>query len=247
MNRRRVLAIVTAVVLTLFGTIVLIAYVNSAEERALAGSELVEILVAAQEIPASTPAASLADKVVTRLVPEEFVPGDAVRNLESLGEKVTLERVLEGEPIVERQFGERSSVRPGGGGEIEEGLEIVTVALEPQRALGGQVTEGDLVGVIVSVEPDSGENSSIDGTGGEATTAMVLAGVPVTDVRGGADPETGEASDLIMVSLQVDQPDAERVIFGAEFGRLWLTRQGEGLQPDDQKRTRTNIYSGLGR
>lgn len=250
MNRRRVLAIIAAVLLTLFGTVVLIAYVSSAERRAQRGAELVGILVAAEEIPAGTSGASLAGSrsVTRREVPLASRAEDAVTDLAELGDQVTLERILAGEPIVARHFGD-ADASGRAGAQVEEGLEVVTIALEPQRALGGRLSQGDLVGVIVSLESEtSSSDADIDepeSGDSDATTAMVLAGVPVVDVTG-ADPETGEAANMLMVTLQVDEPDAERIIFGAEFGRLWLTRQGEGEQTDGARRTRDNIFSGLG-
>lgn len=250
MNRRRVLTIVTAILLTLFGTLVLIAYVRSAENRAQQGAELVNILVAAEEIPAGTSAAELSgsSRVAVRQVPQAIRAGDAVQpGFDGLADQVTLERILEGEPIVTRQFGDEAEARRSTGGQAEAGQEIITVALEPQRALGGVIAEGDLVGVIVSIEDSTGgstADATESGSDEKATSAMVLSGVPVTAVSG-ADPEVGGANDVIMVSLQVDEPAAERIAFGAEFGRLWLTRQGEGEAPDRKTRRRENLFTRL--
>lgn len=254
MNRRRVVTIVAAIVLTLFGTIVLIAYVNSAERRAREGAQLVGILVAAAEIPQGTPAADLAGsaQVARQEVPADFLADDAVSDLADLGDQVTTQPILAGEPLVARQFADEGTAA-GGSGAIPEGREIISVALEPQRALGGEIAEGDLVGVIISIEGDGasggGEATDVaasDAEGSGGGTAMVLAGVPVTRV-GGVNADTGETGNAIMVSLEVDEPDAERIVYGAEFGRLWLTRQGEGETIDASRRTGDNIFSGLGR
>jgi pilus assembly protein CpaB len=252
MNRRRVVTIIAAILLTLFGMVVVIAYVNSAEGRAQENAELVSILVATEEIPAGTPAASLAGSrsVALRQVPQAVRAEDAVQDLDALGDQVTLERILANEPIVARHFGDPAEAQRPGSGQVEEGLEIITVALEPQRALGGEIAAGDLVGVIVSLEDSGGSDEAATtdpttGGGDEATSGMVLAGVPVTGVSG-VDPEAGAPGDLIMVSLQVDEPDAERIAFGAEFGRLWLTRQAEGETTDTRTRSREDIFDGLG-
>lgn len=255
MNRRRALTVLAAILLTIVGMVIVIAYVRSAETRVQEGAGLVPILVAAEEIAAETPAADLADSVVVREVPRAFVAEDAVPDISEVEDLVTLERILAGEPIVKRQFGDAAEARRGGGGQVAEGLEIITVALEPQRALGGEIAAGDLVGVIVSLESDSGDSGGEDPTttapssGDPAETAMVLAGVPVTAVSGAEPAATtaGAPGDTIMVSLQVDEPDAERIVFGAEFGRVWLTRQGEGEDTDSRTRTRENIFGGLGR
>ena len=244
MNRRRVLAIVAAVLLTLFGTVVLIAFVNSAERRAQEGAELVGVLVATEEIPAGTPAADIADVVRRVEVPESSRADDAVIDLEALGGQVTLERILGNEPIVARHFGDEADAQRAGAGGLEEGREIISISLDAQRALGGQLSQGDLVGVIVSFESDTaaaeGETTT---SGGDAETKMILTGVRVTDVTGGtgAEVEAGAAGQAVTVSLDVDEEDAEAIAFGMEFGRLWLTRQAEGNRLDDQLQTRDRV------
>jgi pilus assembly protein CpaB len=254
MNRRRVLAIVAAVLLTVFGVVVIIAYVNAAEDRAQETAGLVRILVAAEEIPAGTPAPELEGRVAPREVPRSFRPEDPVTNIEELGRKETVERILEGEPIVERQFGEPGSTPPPGQPQLDEGREVITLTLEAQRALGGEVAAGDLVGVIVSLDDIGGDGETpIDETGGTGAggqgcgeTGMVLARVEVTDVSGAADPETGEAGgNAVTVSLNVDQPDAERLAFAAEYGSIWLTRQTDQSLPlDDDRQSCDTIFSG---
>jgi pilus assembly protein CpaB len=252
MNRRRLLAIIAAIVLTLFGTFVLIAFVNSAENRAREGTDVVEVLVAAEEIPAGTPAAELAEaaSVTRRPVLPSSVANDAVSDLNDLGNQVAVQDILVGQQIVNRQFGNPAQQRRTGAGRIEEGQEIVTVSLEPQRAVGGQIAEGDLVGVVVSLEDASsgggdGGGESFGGSGEGAFSAMVLAGVEVTAVTG-TDPETGATDDVITVSLQVDQPAVERIVYGAEFGRLWLTRQSDGITADRDELDRQRLLGTLG-
>lgn len=250
MNRRRVLAIVAAVLLTVFGMVVIIAYVNAAETRAQETAGLVPILVAAEEIPAGTAARDLAGGLVAqREVPGTFVPEDAVRNIDELGRMVTVERILAGEPIVARQFGERGSAPRPGQAQLEEGREVITLTLEAQRALGGEIAPGDLVGVIVSLEDASGgDGGATEATGsgdpGCGQTGMVLTRVQVTAVSGAADPVTGEAGgDAVTVSLDVDQPDAERIAFAAEYGTIWLTRQtNRSGQRDDDLQSCDSIF-----
>lgn len=250
MNRRRVLAIVAAVLLTVFGVVVIIAYVNAAEEQAQERAGLDPILVAGEEIPAGTPAADLAGRVATTEVPGAFVPDDAVTNVDDLGRQVTVERILEGEPIVARQFGERRGPGPGPG-QLDEGREVITLTLEAQRALGGDVAAGDLVGVIAALDDTGGDGETPLGetdAGGQGCgeTGMVLARVEVTDVSGAADPDTGEAGgNAVTVSLDVDQTDAERLVFAAEYGSIWLTRQTNGsLQADGERQSCGTIFRG---
>lgn len=245
MNRRRILTILAAIVLALFGMVVIVAYVSAAEERAQEGNELVPVLVATDEIETNTPASELSSVVVVTEVPERLRQPDAVRRLEALNEKVTIGPVRAGEQIVERQFGEPDAVRSPGGQGIRKGQEIVTVALEPQRAVGGRLAPGDRVSVIVSI----GEAEVADDvdpsqtTTQQSTTGVVLNDVPVTAVSGGVSEESAEAANVVLVSLEVDGSDAERVVFGMEHGTVWLTLNGEDVEPpNEQTRSPSNIY-----
>lgn len=245
MNRRRVLVIAAAVVLALFGMFVIIAYVNSAEQRAQEGTELVPVLVATEEIEANTPAAELEGRVRLVEVPRRLVQDDVVREVSSLRDQVTTSPIRAGEQIVERQFGEPDDVRPDGGGRIEEGKEIVSISLEPQRAVGGRLAAGDQVSVIISLgeaevqdEDDPTQTTTL-----ASTTGVVLNRVPVTAVTGGVTAEGGEAAGAVVVSLEVDGSDAERIVFGMEHGQVWLTLNGENVEPpNSQTRSPDNIY-----
>jgi pilus assembly protein CpaB len=247
MKRRRLLIIVSAALLALFGLFIIVAYVNSAEQRAQEGTTLVPVLVATEEIDAATPASELGSVVTTAEVPERLVQNDAITNLGSVGRQVTTSPIRAGEQIVERQFGAADEVQ-GPSAQIEEGKEIVSIALEPQRAVGGRVAAGDVVSVVVSVEeaevPNQSDPSQTDTT--KDTTGIVLSGVPVTAVTGGVSgesDESGQAADLVMVFLEVDGADAERIVFGMGHGSVWLTQNGEGAAPPDiQTRSPDNIY-----
>ncbi|MBW3605503.1 MAG: Flp pilus assembly protein CpaB [Actinobacteria bacterium] len=250
MNRRRVLIILTAVVLALFGMFVIVAFVGSAERRALQGTELVPVLVATTEIDANTPASELGDLVTTEDMPARLRQEDAVRDISSLEDQVATSPIRAGEQIVQRQFGAAEDMQGGPAGDIEEGKEIVSVALEPQRAVGGRLSNGDLVSVIVSLGEaevqDEDDPTQTTSTGG--TTGVVLTNVPVTAVSGGVTGESGgEAAAAVMVSLEVDGSDAERIVFGMEHGTVWLTLNGENVgRPDVQTRSADNIYDARG-
>jgi pilus assembly protein CpaB len=249
MARRRVLSIIAAIVLALFGTVVIVAYVNSAEDRAQEGVQLVRVLVASEEIEANTPASELDTAVRVEEVPQRLRQPDAVRNIDSQRGKVTIGPIRAGEQIVQRQFGEPDDVRPDGGNQIKKGMEVVSLALEPQRSVGGRLAPGDLVSVIVSVDQAEAQSDidTTETTDQRQTTGLVLNGVPVTAVSGGVTEEEGEAANAVIVSLEVSGSDAERIVFGMEHGTVWLTLNGENPEPpNDQIRSQDNVYDGIG-
>jgi pilus assembly protein CpaB len=245
MTRRRLLTIALAVLLTLFGTVILIAYISSAEQRARQGQELTTVLVPTAEIEANVPARDLADRVTSEEVPRDMRPEDAVSGLDELRDRVTAVTLLPGEPLRAGRFQAPGRTRTPGGMAIPEGMQVVSVALEPQRALGGRLQEGQLVGVMLSV--DQAEVPSPDDPGetdvADTATGMVLNRVLVTNVVGAINEETGQVDGTVMVSFALDESDAERLVFGAEHGRIWLTEQNDDTPTlENQFRTRQNIF-----
>ena len=65
---RRIVAALAALLLLVVGTVVLLAYVNGADARALAGVRTVDVLVAAQAIPEGTAGDQLDGLVRTEAV-----------------------------------------------------------------------------------------------------------------------------------------------------------------------------------
>ena len=245
MNRRRLLTIAGALLLTLIGTVIIVIYVSSAERRARQGEELTTVLVANERIPAGTAAGELTERVQSIEVPRYVRPGDAVEDVAALGQQVTSGDILPDEPLREGQFGPPTPGGAAGGQDLPAELQIVSLALEPQRALGGRIRPDQEVGIMLSLDqadiPD--EDNPGDTELAESATGMVLNRVPVTAVTGGVDEETGEVGGTVMVSFAVDESDAERLIFGAEHGRIWLTEQTEETPSINiQFRTRQNVF-----
>jgi pilus assembly protein CpaB len=144
-------------------------------------------------------------------------------------------------------------------------LHQVTVPLDNPRALGGNIAPGDTVGVFISIEASNADpedvvernaeqgSSETDGTGSEedaadsvSMTHLALHKVLVVRVEGGyvAPPAAGEGSaeevkgpeDVIHVTLALDAHDAETLVFGMEWGTVWLS-----LEPEDASEEGTEV------
>ena len=230
---RRLLAAFAALLLLVVGTVVLLAYVRGADSRALAGVRTVDVLVADELIPEGTTAAELAGMVRTELVPAKTAVGGRVETLDALAGRVATVDILPGEQLLAGRFARPDDLEAPGTVEVPEGLQEVSVLLDPQRAVGGRLAAGDTVGVYLS-------QVLSDGTG---QTSVVLHRVLVTQVQGAPsapDPdaesgtETAAASGApaasLMVTLAISSRDAETVVFGAEHGSLWLSLEPEGAE-----------------
>jgi pilus assembly protein CpaB len=153
-----------------------------------------------------------------------------------------------GEQLLTSRFVRPADLRAPGTVEVPDGLQEVSVLLDPARAIGGRLAAGDTVGVYLS-------QVLADDT---RQTTAVLHQVLVSQVQGApaapdpeADTETaaaGTPSTSLMVTLALSAKDAETVVFGIEHGTLWLSLETEG---DDTSGTRVldqnSIYGGVPR
>lgn len=248
--KRRFLAALAAIILLVAGTAVLVAYVRGADSRALAGVRTVQVLVADELIPEGTPAAELTALVRTELVPAKAALDGRVTDLDALDGQVATVDLLPGEQLLAGRFAQPEDLQAAGTVAVPEGLQEISVLLEPQRTVGGRLTAGDTVGVYLSqVLPD-----------GTAQTSVVLHRVLITQVQGAPAapaPDAEAGTELaasgppvasLMVTLAVSSKDAETVVFGAEHGTLWLSLEPEGAETDGTRvLDQGTIYVGVPR
>jgi pilus assembly protein CpaB len=298
---RKVVGLIVALALAAFGTIALAAYVNSAEDRALEGQELVEVYIVDDDIPAGLPGADVESRVRQDEIPATAVPGDIVVDLVELEGLVASVDLVPGELLIPGRFEtpalfDRDRARVI---DVPPGLQEVTLSLDPHRAVGGALVPGDTVGIFLSFEPfelggvidiDNGAaltfdeiffgteadpvltiDSDGDGVADTAapstddaadtlttpnTTHLTLHKVLVTNVQLEQLPDTVEQENgeivtsttlaptgNLLVTLAVDAPSAERVIFGSEFGLVWLSAEpADATESDSRIQTRGSVY-----
>ncbi|MDP8928142.1 MAG: RcpC/CpaB family pilus assembly protein [Actinomycetota bacterium] len=245
---RRILSAAVAVLLATIGTLTLVAWAKGAEGRALAGVQAVEVLVVREQIAKGTKGEDLGPRVAAEQVPAKVQAAGAVKSTDELKGKVALVDLVPGEQLVASRFGTAEVLAAQSGVPIPPGLHVVTISLEPQRAVGGELKPGSTVGFVASFQ-------SGDGAGQKETTHFTLHKVLVTNVQGEqlpADKKKGEDGEEtrnqapngnLLVTLAVDAPSVERVVFAAEFGLVWLTVEPAEAPEDGTKLvTRDNIY-----
>jgi pilus assembly protein CpaB len=245
--RRRLLAAIAALVLLVAGTLVLLAYVQGADARALAGTRTVEVLVVDQLIPEGTSGDELTEFVTTETLPAKAALDGRVTDLSDLSGRVATVDLQVGEQLLKSRFARPDSLQAPGTVPVPDGLQEISVLLEPQRVIGTRLAAGDTVGVYLSQKLP-------DGTG---QTSAVLHHVLVTQVQGAPAASAPEAdagaaaaapATSLMVTLAVTARDAETVVFGMEHGTLRLSLETDG---DDTGGTRvldpSTIYVGVPR
>jgi pilus assembly protein CpaB len=242
---KRVIGVVAAVLLAAVGTLALVGYVRGAEARAMAGQETVEILVLNEEVPRDTPAADLSAFVSKERVPAKVQATDSVASLDDLDGMVTAVDLVPGEQLVSTRFATPAQLVEDSGVEVPDGLQEVTIALEPQRAVGGRISPSDTVGLLASFQPDVlPYNTKLVINQLLITSVQVeqLPSAPAEDGTDDASPDVAPTGNLL-VTLAVSVEQAERIVFAAEHGTIWLTAQdGDTLEDGSSVREPGNIY-----
>ncbi len=217
--KKQVVAIAIAAVLALFAVVALVFYVQGANDRALEGTETVEVLQATEDIGIKTPVAELADKVELVKIPKSVqVPG-SITSLDDLAGQVTKVAIVAGDQLSEAKFDDPESVR--GPASLPDGLQELSIQIDGERFVGGQVTAGDKVGVFTSFTLEG--NIRITGNPINGLLVMNVDNGVVTPDEDSEDPNGTTTGTVITVA--VTQLQAEQIIHAKEFGTIWMTRQ----------------------
>jgi len=267
MNRKWV-GVGVAVLLAAVGTWVLVSFVRGAENRALEGQETVAVLVVDTVISEGSAAEDIAGNVHIELVPANVQVRGSLADLEalqSLEGRVASVDLLPGEQVIASRFVARDVLDEQDRVAVPDGMVEVALSLSPERAVGGELRPGDEVAVFASFEPETVDASSTGdsleaapvptGTEVPSATHIILENVLVTNVQVEELPAPSTSGDSntatlglsptgqLLVTLALDPADAERFVFTAEFGRVWLA--DATVAPDEANtnvQDRTTVY-----
>lgn len=237
MNKKLVGGIAAAV-MAIVGTAVLVLFVQGAEDRALEGENLVEVLTASETIPPGTPVADIQGRVKTERIPSKIAPDGVISDLVSVSGLVTRDELVAGEALISRRFVEQGDFSARRGPvSVPEGHLEVTVAMSQEQFVGGVPVPGDRVAVValgdrVDFIPSVGDPLAQAGAtpGPEGgmnpsdlnVSKIILQQALVTHVQGNALPEpaaqtaterVAPAEGAVLVTLALEGPDVERLIY----------------------------------
>lgn len=234
---KKVVGVIAAALMAVIGTVVIVFFVQGAEDRALEGEELVTVLTAEERIPAGTPAGQLEGLVKEEQIPVKIAPEGVISDLVQVNGLVTTTDVYAGETLLAGRFIEpdQFSARRGSV-EVPEGLLEVTIALSQEQFIGGVPVPGDKVALValgdrVDFIPQNADalNQPVDPANPQATETdlkvakIILQQALVTNVQGNPLPEApavqsatdrvAPAAGSLLVTLAMDGPDVERLIY----------------------------------
>lgn len=227
--RRRALLGITASILAIAGVLLLITYTMGADGRAVAAQQPKKVLVVTKEVPMATAAKALASYVEVREVPKSAVVAGAVTSVDELAaDNVTSTTLKIGEQVLAARFVAPTSDELINQVAVPDGLQQLTIQLEPQRVVGSILRAGDKVGVYVTLTTGDVPSTSI-----LAHSVLVLRTQGATTASSGSGEKapTGE----VLVTVAVDTPLSERIIFARETGKVYLTKETGKVNTDGSR------------
>jgi pilus assembly protein CpaB len=203
--------------------------VRSAKDDAVAHEALVDVYVVDEHVPKGAGAETIKASVSIEQVPARLKQDDVITDLETVGEQVAAADLQAGDQLVAARLASTELVST----EITDKVQI-SALLEAERAVGGAIQQGDLVGVYVSFDPfemdDSGISDS-EGTGTEDSDD-VDATAAIAAVESSDDGETTDDDDSTD-----DGPKNTPTVSRMEFQHVLVTNVqtiNAPVSPDDE-------------
>ncbi|MCW3843787.1 Flp pilus assembly protein CpaB [Micromonospora yasonensis] len=236
---RRIITITLAIVIAAIGTVGVLFYGLSADARARAQiTDAVTVMVAKARIQAGTTGARIqAEQLVrTERMPKSSVPSDALAVIGSEFDKlVVTSNLAEGQILLKANFGQPSQVTSGL--ELPDGKMAVTVQTGAPEQVAGYVRPGSDVAIFLTYKllDKAGQESKIQRTRLLLEKVQVMAVGTYTPPRDTKDDTTtsetaSSRNGTLLLTLAVDQKEAERLILGLNTGSLYLGLLTDAVQ-----------------
>lgn len=235
--KSRLLAGIAAIVLALIGAVLVVSYAQGADQRAVKNLEPVSVLVVKTAIPAGTPVEVMNAFLVTEQLPAAAVTASSLKSLDDSTGKVAAVDLIPGEQLVKERLVEPENLKSLGSVEIPAGLQEISFQLEPDRVVGGRLVPGDHVGVFVSMDTGGlADKADKETTKLTVRKALVTAVQRAPEATPAAQPTPTESATAdprdtvlpvgsLMLTVAVSDVDAAKIIFAAEYGKMWLSKE----------------------
>jgi pilus assembly protein CpaB len=251
--KRSALAAFVAVLLAVVGCAAVVLYVRGADKRALAGQRAVTVLAVHKLIPAGTTGQQIRDGGYTEsvTVPASTVPVDALSTVDGDLLKLAVTSDQQPRQLLLRGAFDNPTVHSGGLA-VPDGMLAVSVSMRVPAQVAGYVQPGSSVAVFDTFNVAEGKGRVPAGDGLSSSheydqaTRLLLPKVEVLAVAGrttpapvasGSPSSSSSATETtdVLVTLAVNQDQAQRLVLATQSGALYLALLGNGadVRPGD--------------
>jgi pilus assembly protein CpaB len=238
---RKIILIIVALAIATVGALLVFLYVQGVDERAVAQTEPKQVLTVTSQIAPgeSVEDAMEAGKFELAALPEASILAGALDSTDAIEGMVATSAMFPGEQVIAAKFGQVGSVSNLG---IPEKRLAISVQLTDPNRVAGFVSPGSQVAVWLAWD-DNGdqrvrlllEDVTVLGTG-----QTTMSSTTTTAANG---EQTTEQIPLTILTLSVDQTEAEKLRLAEKIGELSL-----GLRTEDSETqlttgvTTTNLF-----
>jgi pilus assembly protein CpaB len=240
--RSRGLVVALALLLAIGATAAVFLYVNGVREDAKTGGDLIDVVVATQDIQANAALNPLLDAGVftTAKVTQETLVDGAITSPEQLRDQTTTFPILANEQIPLSRLSSGEQITGGGLG-ISPGHVGTTVRVDGPNAVGGHVVRGDNIVVYATFNSqeifkslkdfvdrvtNTNQNALAPATAQESLPPFTLTLIPSVKVLNVENPPVttdGRLSEgQVTLTLDLLPDDSANLVYAAEQGSLWF-------------------------
>lgn len=251
--KRRIIAIVAALVVACVGAGAVVAYASSADERAVAGQAVQMAYIAKAEVPLGTTLkqAAAAHLIGPERVVAKGVPRGALTEVSQQSSEVALSNIQPGSIVLKSSFGVPSKARVRTT-VVPKGKVAITVSLADPERVAPLLDPGAHVVIYDTYSPngtDTASASPSSSSGSSQTTHVLLPDAEVVAVgsdvmangtaaqgttnkgKDGASPDAQTASGAL-VTVAVTPKDAIALVHGIRTGTLYAGLLGTDVKVD---------------
>lgn len=227
--KRPIVPVLIAIGLAFLAGLAVFLYARGAESRAIQAETAVTVLVTTSAVPAGTTlGGAVAQGLIEQTqVSDKLVPDSAIGSVTpDNSEMVAAQELAAGQVVLSGDFA--AAVQAQQPLSIPEGLMAVSVVLGDPQKVGTFVRPGSYIAVFDTVTMVDAEN--VQATAQLTTRPLldrvqVLAIGPVTEQA--AAGAGADAWSNALLTVAVDQGQAEKLIHGIQTGQLYLALLGE--------------------
>jgi pilus assembly protein CpaB len=185
-NKRRSVGILAAVILATIGTVALVGYVQSVKDKAVAEEAMLSVYVVDKLVPKGAAAETIKSSVSIEQIPARLEQPGAIDDLKEVGANVAAADLQPGDQLLAARLVPRDQVAV----EVNDKVQI-SAMLTPERAVGGSLKKGDLVGVYLSFNP-----FNLDEAGQRTETTNTTQPTDTTTPTGATDTTATENGNV---------------------------------------------------
>jgi pilus assembly protein CpaB len=260
-SNRRILILILAVALAGVAAFATYSYLSSADKRAKGDTQLEQVLVLGSDVAKGTKGLEVVKKdqgIITREIPQAAIPANAIKDVNSISQLVAITDFKQGAILQQGMFVDPTVAQTSFADrlEAEKGKHAISISVDQIHGVGGFVTPGDYVNLIVKVKPiavgvqattqttapANPDGSASNQSAGEDTlTVYLLQKVKVLAVGSSVIPQAGEAvpdasatvaTNAGLITFAVTPEEALKIARAQDEGTIYLT-----LVPDDYQIT----------